>query len=208
MTYIGTILTLFVPAVLAAGLHAHLMHMKKSAPNFAGLVVFYTFVIAWLLCCIKLARGKGAFSVADSFNTVKNFVVYGLLATLLALGLPFCAKKLLGWCCAKNIEAEAIPDAVKKNAEKTSAETSDADVARVKRVEKSLAAQESEMVHKRTRVVPSRKETGEPVKMLYNIGTRDTKTVPKTMRQRLTWGAIYAFLVVLVIVIVFSVLNA
>lgn len=89
MKHIGTVLILLAPAVLATCLHMRLMPKKRRPMAVLGLLTVYAFAIAWFLACLKYLRGKEGILLADSFDTVKNFVVYGPVAALLAALIPF-----------------------------------------------------------------------------------------------------------------------
>ena len=232
MTHMGTFLILLSPAVLATGLHARLMPQKRTPLNLLGLAVLYAFAIAWPLCAVKYLRGKEAIPVADSFDTVKNFVVYGPAAMFLGALFPVLVRLGRGVserifrrrpaeaaaleppapAPAKKAEptprADAAPAAQEEEiaAARANKAAHDADLAR--RTDASLAAQEEEMVAAHAKVVPRRRAAGGPAPMLFNVGTRDTKAAKKTVRQRLAGVFVYALLGLLVFVIVYGVLTS
>ena len=228
MTHIGTILILLAPAVLATGLHARLMPLPEKRTPLAlfGLGVLYAFAIAYLLSCAKFVRGKAAIPLADSFDTVKNVVVYGPVAMVLGAALPFCARfarrvrgsRLFARRAQKAVvPTPDVPAAVKRaNAPAPgqpatpdeAASKAASDEMRTRRTEASLAAQEAEMVAAHARVVPRRKADGAPSQTLFNIGTRDTNAVKKTLRQRLLWVLVYVTLALLSCAIIYLILTS
>lgn len=206
MTHIGTALLLLGPAALAAGLHARLMPAKRATIRIVGIALLYAFAIAYLLSCAKLLRGKGAIPLGESFDTVRNFAVYGPVALLLAVILPMIVRRARTFL--SGIRGEERADEPAPLEPKAPAKRVESDAALAGRAEASLAAQEEEITSARAKVVPARRASDGPVRTLYNVSARDGKAAKKTVRQRIFWALIYALLVLCAFAIVYGVLTS
>ncbi len=78
---------LLLPGGVAAYLHQKWKITEEKCPV-PFLWAIYAFVIDLILCTVKLLRGWGTWSAAESWSTINSFTLYGFLGLLLSVLLP------------------------------------------------------------------------------------------------------------------------